>query len=297
MSKLSRLCSFIKNSTMKTEFPGIVNFDITSRCNLNCEHCYWRKTYDPDKEYSDAEWIRIFTEFRQKGVRSAFLTGGEPSLRLDVIRAAYDIFDSITIVSNGIIPIPADIKTRIFVSIDGPREIHNRIRGGNVFDKIMDNIRGDKRVVLTPTLTSTNFIYIEELVQITRDAQVEGITFSTYASHEAENDPLLLHGETLNMAAEKLKNVWKNNKDIVLLSPKIINQFLTKDFHKKCYLRDRKKIVSYDAQLRQKEPCVLGAGVNCATCGCIVPIMAYTMSRADARSWLIFDRLYSEAYY
>jgi len=118
MSKIVRLFKFIKEFKKKRECPSVVNFDITSRCNLDCEHCYWKKTSDSKKELSDKEWKEIFLKYKNKGTSSTFLTGGEPALRLNVIRMADKIFNSVTIVSNGTIKIPEDIQRRIFISIE-----------------------------------------------------------------------------------------------------------------------------------------------------------------------------------
>ena len=297
MSKAVRLANFLKGSIKKKEDPNVVNFDITSKCNLFCEHCYWRKSCNPEKELSDGEWNKIFLDFHKKGVKSVMLTGGEPSMRPEVIRSAYQIFNNLTVVSNGTIPIPEDIQVRLFISLDGPAEIHNKIRGRKVFDTVIKNIQGDKRVVLTPTLSTTNYQYIDELVNIARDSDVDGITFSTYASHHVQNDPLFLRGEELEWTVKQLTESWRSNKDIVLLSPGIIKLFKSKKFYKTCYLRNEKNVVSYNAQLQRKAPCVLGEGIDCSSCGCIVPVIAYAMTRIDIRAWLVFNRLYPERYY
>ena len=161
MSKIVGVLPFIKRIKEEEHFPHYVNYDITSQCNLNCEHCYWRKTFNSREELPDEEWARIFLEHRKRGVTGAYLTGGEPALRLNVIRIANCIFNGMGIISNGTVKIPEYIQRRIFISLDGPKEIHNKIRGGNIFDKILDNIRGDKRIILTPTLSTTNYKYID----------------------------------------------------------------------------------------------------------------------------------------
>ncbi len=224
-----------------------------------------------------------------------YLTGGEPALRMNVIKLADKIFPSIGIVSNGIIKIPKNIQCRIYVSIDGPAEIHNKIRGAKVFDKVMKNIKNDKRVILTPTLSTTNYKYIEELVKMTRKSGVEAITFSTYTSHQKSNDPLLLEGEKLEWTVNKLLEVWKKNKDIVYLTPYIIKLFKTKEHIKDCFFRNQ-GFIAFDSQMNKKFPCTLGKGVNCQTCGCIVPIMSYALKKADVRAWFLFDKFYPEKY-
>ena len=298
MLKIVRFIKFIKElSSRKTDYPRVINFDITSKCNLNCEHCYWKKTYDSTKELTDSDWEEIFLKHKELGAGSVFLTGGEPTLRLGVIESAKRIFNSITVVSNGIIKIPETIQSRIFISIDGPEDMHNKIRGAKVFSRIMENIKNDKRVILTPTLSTTNYKYIDELVSIAKDAKVEGITFSTYTSHDKEGDPYLLRGEQLDWTINKLKEVLRKNKSIVFLTPRIINLFKTKKHVKHCYMKDRKNIISYDANMNKKEPCVLGKGVDCSTCGCIVPLVHCAITRMDLKALFLLDRIYPARYY
>ena len=295
MKGIIRSMKYLKGTLRKKNFPVVANYDITSRCNLKCSHCYWRKTYKSKKELSDKEWNKIFLEYKKKGVRMAFLTGGEPALRPKVIRMANKIF-SISIVTNGTVKIPEDIQRRIFVSIDGPREIHNKIRKVKCFDRIIKNIKNDKRVILGPTLSTANYKYIDELIQITRDAGVEGIIFSVYTSHKLKGDPLVLEGKKLDYVTKKLREVWKKNKDIVFLTPYIINLFKTKKHPTKCYFRS-KSFIAFDANMNIKKPCTLGKGVNCKTCGCIVPIVGYALNHLDIRAIILMNRLFPYRYY
>ena len=297
MGKIKRFLGFVIGVLKKREAPNTLNVDITSRCNLNCEHCYWRKTYDPKKEPTDKEWEKTFKKWKKKGTGSAFLTGGEPALRPNVIKIADKIFDGITIVSNGTIKIPESIQKRIFISIDGPKKIHDKIRRAKVLDKIMKNIQNDKRVVLTPTLSTTNYKYIDDLIKITRKANVDGITFSLYTSHQKKGDPLVLKGKKLDWTIKKLKEVWKKNKDIVWITPYIIKLFKTKKHYKNCFMLNKKYALSFDANMNLKTPCMMGKGVNCKTCGCIVSVMSHALSRGDIRAWILFDRFYPERYY
>ena len=295
MLKILRFLKFVKRIKEKKGFPHIVNYDITSQCNLNCEHCYWRKTKQSREELSDEEWEKAFLDHKRRGATAAYLTGGEPALRPNVILTANRIFNEIGIISNGTIKIPEYIQRRIFISIDGPKEIHNKIRGVDVFDKILNNIQDDKRVILTPTLSTTNYRYIDELIDITRKSNVEGITFSTYTSHRETADPLLLEGDKLAWTVNKLKTGWKKNKDIVLLTPRIINLFKGKEHHKRCFFREE-NFISLDAGMNIKKPCTLGQGVNCKTCGCIVPIISYSVARVDIRAWFLLERFFPEKY-
>jgi MoaA/NifB/PqqE/SkfB family radical SAM enzyme len=189
MLKIYRFLKFLKAIKGKKVFPRVVNYDINSQCNLHCEHCYWRKTGSSREEVSDEAWAKLFQEHKKGGATAAYLTGGEPAIRMNRIIIANRIFNEIRIISNGTIKIPESIQRRIFISIDGPKEIHNKIRRADVFDQIMDNIKDDKRVILTPTLSATNFKCIDELIDIAENSKVEGIPFSMYTSHRETGDP------------------------------------------------------------------------------------------------------------
>ena len=136
MLKIIRMFTFIISYLKKRTAPLIANYDLTSKCNLNCKHCYWTKSFDSKTELTQKEWIKLFTHHHNRGTRTSILTGGEPALKINLIRHAVRIFDYVSIVSNGTIRIPDDIKIRIFVSIDGPKEVHDNIRRKKVFDKV-----------------------------------------------------------------------------------------------------------------------------------------------------------------
>lgn len=274
-----------------TKKPQQANYDITWQCNLNCEHCYWKKYSYGKKELTDEEWEKAFKEHRKKGLICAALTGGEPSLRQNILSTANNVFDSIYIISNGTRKISENINRRIFVSLDGNRETHNGIRGANIFDKVIQNIKNDKRVVITSTLSKTNLGQIEEIVRIARDANVFGITFSLYTA-DSPNSNLLLKGNDLDYAISTLKKVKKENPDFVFLSSKMIDAFKTKEHIKNCFLRS-KFVISYYPDLSVKTPCVLGQNIDCSTCGCIVPIYIHCIRKLDIESAKVISRMFN----
>jgi len=296
VSKFIRFLKFLRDFKKGSAFPRVSSYEITSRCNLNCEHCYWMKGINLENELSDDEWGNVFLEHKSRGVTFAFLTGGEPSLRSNVIEMADRIFNGLAIASNGVVKIPDRIRRRLFISIDGPKEIHNRIRGADVFDTVVSNIKNDKRVIISPTLSKTNYLYIDELIDLARETNVEGIAFSSYTSHMQENDPLLLTGKELEWTIAKLREAWKKNKNIFFMTPYIIKLLKNKEHHAHCFFKGR-NFISLDAKMNQKKPCVLGAGVNCKTCGCIVPMISYALKRGDLRSWLMLNRMFPKDFF
>ncbi|MHA2282200.1 MAG: radical SAM protein [Promethearchaeota archaeon] len=119
--------------------PLFVNYDLTWQCNLKCEHCYFfsstKELKSKRTELPNEEWIKLFKFHRKLGTKIAVLTGGEPTLRMDVIKEAIKIFPSVQVVSNGVIKLPrfnGYKQPKYWVSIDGTKETHDKIRGAKV---------------------------------------------------------------------------------------------------------------------------------------------------------------------
>ena len=154
--------------------------DVTSRCNLRCLHCYWWKEAHP-KELDSEEMIALMKRLRATGLRAALLYGGEPTLRPEVCRAADEIFDSLLIFTNGTNGFPRLHRGQWILSLDGPREINDKIRGPGVFDQALEGLQKAHRPPLVHiTLSSLNAHSLEEFVRVMMDLPIKGMGFSFY---------------------------------------------------------------------------------------------------------------------
>jgi len=133
-----------------TKAPMATNYDLTYKCNLRCEHCYFHRAVEEKclqgeslNDLTNEQWIKIFKYHRSIGVNSAALTGGEPTLRMNLLFEAKKIFDNVQITTNGIKKIPKFPRKQpvIWTSLDGGPETHNAIRGAEIFDRIIENIQ------------------------------------------------------------------------------------------------------------------------------------------------------------
>ncbi len=270
--------------------PFAVNYDITWQCNLRCNHCYFYSSaaelelgeINTRKELSDEQWINVFRYHRSLGVYSASITGGEPTLRMYLLHEAVNIFPSVQIATNGTIKIPyfkAKKQPILWVSLDGPKDLHNKIRGASIFDKVIKNIQDDKRVFISCTVSSQNYKEIEKVVEIAYDADVSGIFFLWYTGYD--NDPLLLKGEKSKIAVGKILNVMKEYEDFIIFSKKMLELYISKEFVPHCFFRKKNRIHSYYPNGQQKF-CVMGNSPKlCKNCGCIVPVAVYALRKFD----------------
>jgi pyrroloquinoline quinone biosynthesis protein E len=72
--------------------PIVAHLGITSRCNMRCEYCSVRKPYCESRSLSTREWKTIISKLAELGVFQIGFTGGEPTLRNDLVELAEYVF-------------------------------------------------------------------------------------------------------------------------------------------------------------------------------------------------------------
>lgn len=141
----------------RPDTPTRVVMDLTRRCNLRCEMCHtWAVT--PAHELSADEVRSILGQMPR--LTWLDLTGGEVFLRrdaLDLIDAVLDAAPALRVLhfpTNGWFTARAveacrrvrerrpDLALIVTVSVDGPREVHDKVRGRKgSFDRAIETLR------------------------------------------------------------------------------------------------------------------------------------------------------------
>ena len=88
---------------------AIGSIDVTNRCNLRCEHCYFfAEDHDNEKELSIEAWVEKLEEMKAAGHPMMLCTwvGGEPMMRKNLIEVGRKYFKHNTIVTNGTVELP-----------------------------------------------------------------------------------------------------------------------------------------------------------------------------------------------
>ena len=163
-------------------------WEVTLACNLRCGHCGSRAGRPRDDELSTAECLEIVDQLAELDCELITLSGGEPTLRPDwdlIARAIADRGIFVNMVTNGVYS--SDEATRevvrraadsgmsnVAVSLDGPRGIHELIRGKGTFAKTLSTIghftRAGMRVAVMTTVSQLNLRDLPEVRQIAMDA-------------------------------------------------------------------------------------------------------------------------------
>src|SRR5512140_2611805 len=158
-------------------YPAVV-VNITNRCNLACQHCFIFRDGNPNEapvsvhdELSDAAILETLVGLRARhGIFSALWMGGEPLLRRELVREGIRLFPRNTVVTNGTIPLVDFGPNALYVvSLDGPEDLNDAIRGQRIYRKVMPNLSRIPAGFTTPVqfqcvVTRRNEQRLEELV-------------------------------------------------------------------------------------------------------------------------------------
>jgi MoaA/NifB/PqqE/SkfB family radical SAM enzyme len=129
--------------------PLFASYNVTGRCNMRCIFCEWWKTATPELPTKKA--IAAIDAVCGLGISFFDLSGGEPLLRKDIFALAKRVASHGCLVSmntngtlldeNKVYEV-SNIFDLVVVSLDGPREVHDRIRGvAGTYDKAVEAIK------------------------------------------------------------------------------------------------------------------------------------------------------------
>ena len=270
--------------------------DIINVCNLHCEHCYWWLNRKENEDLTVEQWKRVIDEkFKKNHVFIVTLVGGEPMMRMDVVRLFVKEFPRrACIVTNGTYPIP-HLKDIYFywISIDGSRQVHNEIRGDGAWEKtrknVLDYVKSGKKawkdIWITMTINSKNYKTIPQVIDDWRDYSNKiGFQFHTPFM---KNDPLWLpFGEERSKVIDELLELQAGKYRDYIVNPQDQLKIMKRSWGGKgttpidC---PTWAIMSVDHMGREKLPCCIGSAEKksmkprCEECGlgCYSVLMGY----------------------
>ena len=197
-------------SLMGEKKPLLGGIKLTHDCNLSCIHCPFRKRRTSSLSFP--QMLSSLTTLYDWGVRIIIIEGGEPFLWRDgehdirnVVAEAKKLFFSVGVTTNGTFPIEIDSDI-VWVSIDGLKETHDRIRGKS-FERIMANMESSShpRLYAHITINSLNWKEVPELVEFLSH-KVKGITVQFhYPYQEVENHLFLPSNERRKVLDDLIK--------------------------------------------------------------------------------------------
>lgn len=223
--------TYTQSATSGTEN---VHFYLTNECNLRCPHCYMFAGTKKDKELTTNEICSFLLNFSNNGGQSVIFSGGEISMRKDLVeicKCAHGCGLNVSLLTNGTLWTQATIHeisrfiNEVQVSIDGYDEESNaKIRGKNNFAKSLATIDSFIMNGIHTTMAMTPF-YDENLDS--NCAKYVDFIKSMTDKYQNKNFDILVSAEMLDGRDVCLTN--KDRDNYSRISNKIYSMYYNTD--------------------------------------------------------------------
>jgi MoaA/NifB/PqqE/SkfB family radical SAM enzyme len=258
--------------------------NVTNVCNLSCTHCFVFRADNPNRpkdRMDDATMLHQLEVLRDRhGIRSMLFMGGEPMIRKALVLKAMPLFERSSIVTNATYGIPSVPGHLVTVSLDGPEEMNDRIRGEGVFQMVKKAVferdhNDGTTVILQMTITKQNAPGIEEFVEMVKDWPVDGVAFTFYVPTRDDTSDLAWADlrerddvvKRVIAVKRKYPKVVKSNIGALelMLSDRCLE--VTGKHGETCGLRRMLPLYMGEGGNFERTFCCYGNDVDCSRCG------------------------------
>lgn len=274
----------MKIDELGDRFFPVAMVNVTNRCTLKCRHCFVYRDGNPNErprrlpdEMDTGTMLETLKTLRDRHrIHTMVWMGGEPLLRKDVLREGVKLFAKNTIVTNGTIDL-IDLGRCIYVvSLDGPEELNDRVRGKGSYARVMRTL-GRVPDPFEPTIqvqcvvSRENENHLEELLRAIIDTRVDGLVYTFYIPRRNDTTSLGWHSleerepavrRVMELRARYPKFVWNSEESLELMLPAnakaVTDNCLPKKYLLPLYLNGKEFELPF---------CCAGNDVDCDLCG------------------------------
>lgn len=148
--------SLLNHNSDKPLYPApvLAHLSITDACNMSCKYCSVREMHGKisSKNLTTSQWKKIISDLASWGVFQIGFTGGEPTLRKDLVELAQHVTNQgcvFNLTTNGwnlnknlIKKLVEAGMRQCQVSLDSHiEEIHNELRGKYSYQRVLKSIK------------------------------------------------------------------------------------------------------------------------------------------------------------
>lgn len=177
--------------------PELFTVVITDRCNLRCKQCHYAYSGEDGYQLNQAgemdfeAFRKVLKELKDYPIVS--ITGGEPLLHRNVgafIAYAKANNHLCTLVTNGLLlagraqELCSTGLDMLMVSLDGPKDIHNLIRGNGSYERIIAGVETILRqpdrpiIIISMAISNMNFDKVESTYGLAKSLGVDGMNIN-----------------------------------------------------------------------------------------------------------------------
>lgn len=176
---------------------SVVRWDITSKCNFNCSHCYASSLHRSQSSDLSLEEVQVgIKNLGDPGVSTVMFYGGEPLYRDDIVKVVEACTEQgiqTYITTNGYLLdkkyaalVQAGLRG-FGVSLDGATEdVYAYIRGGNRYEQVIANFKELSKLhvasrVIVMVLMKENATDASKMIRLARDLDATGVIYEGLA--------------------------------------------------------------------------------------------------------------------
>jgi MoaA/NifB/PqqE/SkfB family radical SAM enzyme len=218
----------------------ILLLNVHEHCNCRCMMCdIWQRT--DGKELDLLDFARHRESIVRLGVRQVVLTGGEPLLHRNLealLRILRECNMHITLLTTGLLlskraAVVAEGVNEIIVSVDGPEEVHDRVRGvKGAYRLIGEGIRAIRQSNaempvhgrctvqkanhrrLRETVAGARFLALDSISFLAADVTSQAFNRELIWPEERQSGIALTPREIQDLEEEVTRLIWENDGDI-----------------------------------------------------------------------------------
>lgn len=249
-------------------------------CNQKCVHCYAAgQPQAEESELSTEEWKKIIDKCREVGIPQITFTGGEPTMRDDLVELIdYSKWFVTRLNTNGI-KLTEELCKKLYESsldsmqitfYSSDESIHNKLVGAAQYSNTVKGIEnalaaGISVSVNTP-LCSLNKDYLETL----KFLHDKGVLYVTCSGLITTGNAATEQSESLQLSVDEMKKILKESVDF-------------------CFANGME--ISFTSPGWVENEFIEGLGINVPSCGACLSNMAITPSGnvVPCQSWLSGD--------
>ena len=230
----------VRYSGRKDHYPAVLVFNVTRNCNLRCVHCYSNSGGTTYPDLPLEVWLKAVKQAAEMGVKHILLSGGEPLMRRDlhlIAKEAHDYGIRVELSTNGTMITEErmrelkDYVDYVGVSLDGPKEIHDKVRGvEGAFERALKGIEIAKKFGLKTglrmTLTRINYGYVDDVFRVMEERGIDRICFYHLAYAGRADVSLDIPNEERLKVVEKIVEYAKNTDFEILTADNPVDGIL-----------------------------------------------------------------------
>ena len=198
-TKVSMGAALLRAKITGHNFPFMVNWAITGRCNLRCIHCYGDYGESQTAELPLDLVKETIDKLKRMGTKRFTIEGGEPLFRKDIEDILHYIHAQgleYSLCSNGVylkryIDVVRETCDLLVMSLDGIEPRHDRLRGKNTYRKTIEALelahKHNIKTLLFTCLIDDNVQDIDTLVALAKEYRTR-ITFNIAVAKIEDGD-------------------------------------------------------------------------------------------------------------